>query len=70
MIPLPVNPTVVVFIDPHNGVESVQAVASNIDPDLRVIVVHSHEEYGELIRNLPFDSANPNPQTQVLAAKH
>jgi two-component SAPR family response regulator len=70
MIPLTVNPKVVVFINPHNGVESVQAVASNVDPDVNVVIVHSHEEYADAMRGLPFDSANPNPQTQVLAAKH
>jgi hypothetical protein len=66
MIPLPVNPTVAVLI--LNG--KVQAVASNIDPNINVVVVNSLEAYGEIICNLPFDSANPNPQTQVLAAKH
>ena len=66
MIPLPVNPTVTVFI--QNG--KVIAVASNIDPELKVSVVTSQEAYGEAIRNLPFDSANPRPQTQVLAARH
>lgn len=70
MIPLPVNPKVVVFINPHNGVTTVQAVASNVDPDLNVVVVHSHDEYAAEIQGLPFDSANPRPQTQVLAAKH
>ena len=66
MIPLPVNPTVAVLL--RDG--KVVAVASNIDPDINVNVVTSNEAYGELIGNLPFDSANPNPQTQVLAAKH
>lgn len=66
MIPLPVNPTVTVLI--QNG--KVVAVANNIDPELKVNVVTSHEAYGEAICNLPFDSANPRPQTQVLAAKH
>lgn len=59
MIPLSVNPTVVVFINPHNNETTVQAVASNISPDVNVIVVHSHEEYGEALQGLPFDSANP-----------
>lgn len=67
MIPLAVNPTVVVYINPFNGV---QAVASNIDPDVKVVVARNHVEYAEAIKGLPFDSANPNPQTQVLAAKH
>lgn len=66
MIPLPVNPTVTVLI--QNG--NVVAVASNIDPELKVNVVTSQEAYGEAIRNLPFDSANPRPQTQILAARH
>jgi hypothetical protein len=70
MIPIPVNPTVVVFINPHNNVESVQAVGSNVDPDLKVVVVHSNEEYMEAMKGVPFDSSNPHPQTQVLSAKH
>lgn len=70
MIPLPVNPTVVVFLNPFNNTASVEAVASNVDPDIQVIVVHSHEEYVVAKAGLPFDSVNPNPQTQVLAAKH
>jgi hypothetical protein len=66
MTPLPVNPTVTVLV--QSG--KVVAVASNIDPELKVNIVTSQEAYGEAISNLPFDSANPNPQTQVLAAKH
>jgi hypothetical protein len=69
MTPIPVNPKVVVFINPHNGVESVQAVASNVDPELEVVVVHSNEEYAKAIKGVPFDSANPHPQTQILAMK-
>lgn len=70
MIPLAVNPTVVVFVNPHNHTESVEAVGSNISPDVKVVVVHSHEEYAKALQGLPYDSANPHPQTQVLAAKH
>lgn len=66
MTPLPVNPTVTILV--QNG--RVVAAASNIDPELKVNIVTTQEDYGEAIRNLPFDSANPRPQTQVLAAKH
>lgn len=66
MIPLPFNPTVAVLV--QNG--NVVAVASNIDPELTVNVVTTNEAYGEAIGNLPFDSANPYPQTQVLAVRH
>lgn len=66
MTPMPVNPTVTVLV--LNG--QVVAAASNIDPELKVNIVTSQEAYGEAICNLPFDSANPRPQTQVLAAKH
>ena len=59
MIPLPVNPTVVVFTNPFNNVDSIQAVGNNIDPNLNVVVVHSNEEYAEAIKGIPFDSANP-----------
>ena len=66
MIPLPVDPKVVVLIE--NGM--LVAVASNIDPELTVNVVTTKEAYGEAIKGVPFDSAQPNPQIQVLAAKH
>ncbi len=66
MTPLPVNPTVTVLV--QNG--KVVATASNIDPELKVNIVTTQEAYGQAICNLPFDSANPRPQTQVLAAKH
>lgn len=68
MIPLSVNPTVVVLINPITL--QVQAVASNVDPEVKVVVVRSNEEYADAIRGVPFDSARPDPQTQVLAAKH
>lgn len=66
MIPLPVNPTVTILV--QNGM--VVAAASNIDPELTVKVVTTREEYATAIKGLPFDSDNPRPQTQVLAAKH
>ena len=66
MTPLPVNPTVTILV--QGG--KVVAAASNIDPELKVNIVTSQEAYWEAICNLPFDSANPNPQTQVLAARH
>lgn len=66
MTPLPVSPAVVVYFDPARGVV---AHASNVSADLSVVVVDSPEAYGEQVRNKPFDSANPNPQTQVLAMR-
>lgn len=65
MTPLPVNPTVAVLLK----YGAVVAVASNISPEVTVKVVTTNEEYGEVICNLPFDSENPRPQTQVLAMR-
>ncbi len=63
---MPVDPSVVVYVDESNRVV---AVASNISGDLKVEVVRSMEAYVDESANKPFDSLNPRPQTQVLAMK-
>lgn len=66
MTPIPVDPRVVVYM--RDG--KVAAVASNVAGDLKVEVVDTNEAYGESTGNLPFDSANPHPQSDyVLASK-
>ncbi len=54
MIPLPVNPTVVVQIDQNNNVGTIKHIASNIDKDLNVVVVNSDEEFEEASKGKPF----------------
>lgn len=66
MTPIPVGPSVVVYFDPARGLV---AAASNIAPDLNVVVVDNAEAYGALVVNKPFNSDKPNPQTQVLAMR-
>lgn len=66
MTPIPVNPSVVVYFDPVRGLV---AAGNNIAPDLKVVVVDNAEAYGVLVANKPYDSANPHPQTQVLAMR-
>lgn len=66
MTPIPVNPSVVVYFD---AVVGFVAAASNIAPDLEVVVVDNANDYEALVANKPFDSSKPNPQTQVLAMR-
>lgn len=66
MTPIPVGPSVVVYFDPARGLV---AAGNNIAPDLNVVVVDNANDYKALVANKPFDSANPNPQTQVLAMR-
>ena len=67
MYPLPVNPTVVVRID-SNG-QNVLAVASNIDADLKVVIVKDDASFAEEAANKPFDSTRPPQPHQVLAPR-
>jgi hypothetical protein len=61
---VPINPTVVVFINRYG---CVRAVANNIDANLKVVICNSNSEYEAEAANKAFDSQNPHPQIQVLA---
>ena len=63
---MPVNPRVVLLIDPTDGVESVTGHASNIDSNLNIEVVHSPEEFDEAIKGLPFAYRFEKPGIQEL----
>ncbi len=57
MIPLTENPTAVVLLNPEGKVE---AVATNVASDLKVVVVTSPADFREAACNQPFDSTRPN----------
>jgi hypothetical protein len=58
MTPLPVNPTVVILLNKNaNGL--VEAVATNVAPDLTVKVVTTAVDYNNEACNKPFDSTRP-----------
>ena len=54
MYPLPVNPTVVIRLD--RGGQNVVAVASNIDPELKIVLVEGDDDFKREAANKPFDS--------------
>lgn len=56
MYPLPVNPTVAILLNPEGKVE---AVASNIDSELKVVVVTDRAAFAAEACNKPFDSTRP-----------
>jgi len=51
MTPLPSNPIVVVYINEQG---EIMAKASNIAPDLKVIAVHSIEQWNKEVAGKPF----------------
>lgn len=57
MYPLPVNPTVAVLLNPEGKVE---AIASNISDDLKVVVVKDRAAFEAEACNKPFDSTRAN----------
>lgn len=73
MIPLTVNPTVVVQID---ELGRIIGVSSNVAPDLKVVVAHGKQEFNYESVNKPFvDRTGENvvqsecPDTDVLISK-
>ena len=56
MIPLTVNPKVVVLLNPEGLIE---AFATNVAPDLIVDAVNSPEDYRELALGMTFDTTRP-----------
>ena len=57
MIPLSANPTVVIRLNPNT--KKLMDVASNIAPDLKVVIVFSATAYDAESCNKPFDSLRP-----------
>ena len=59
MIPLPVNPIVVMQVAPDSG--KVVAVATNVAPDLTVVVVENDADFKEQALGKPFNLGTPVP---------
>lgn len=57
MIPLPINPTIVLHIS-RNG-DIIIRSANNIDPNVTVILVDNSYDFKKEAANQPFNSENP-----------
>ena len=57
MTPMPVNPTVLILVDPETGER--QATASNLDPELSVNITDNPAYFDEQSKGLPFNSLHP-----------
>jgi hypothetical protein len=55
MTPLPTNPTVVILINKNTGL--LEAVATNVAPELNVTVTTNPETYKEAALGKPFNTA-------------
>jgi hypothetical protein len=58
MTPLPLNPKVLILIDPKTGERL--ATASNIDPKLFVNITDNPDYFKEQAKGLPFNELQPN----------
>ena len=65
MTPLPTNPSVVILVDP-GGVPI--ATATNVSPDLEVLIVNDRAEYEREAAGKPFDTTRIEPEPQVLSS--
>lgn len=66
MTPLTVNPSVVVLVDPSG---KPIATATNVAPDLEVIITNDRGEYEQEAANKPFDTTRPVQEQQVLSSE-
>jgi hypothetical protein len=57
MTPLPTNPNVVILVNAEGKVE---AVATNVAPELNVTVTTNPTTYNEAALGKPFNTARPN----------
>ena len=57
MTPLPANPIVVILVNPFGRIE---AVATNVAPELNVIVTTEAAAFNEAALGKPFNTARPN----------
>jgi len=57
MMPLPVNPTVVMLVDNEGNL---CATASNVAEDLKVVVTRDWVTFGKESCNRPFKNLNPD----------
>jgi hypothetical protein len=64
MTPLPEKPTVALRLDQQGRVF---AVASNISPDLEIVITRDANVFKDEAANKPFDTLRPPQFVQVLA---
>ena len=57
MTPLPLNPKVIILVDPETGERL--ATASNIDPELSVNITDNPAYFEEASKGLPFNELHP-----------
>lgn len=65
MTPLPQNPSVAILVDEQNRP---CAIASNIDPDLKVVVTNDRSIYEDEAAGKPFESSRPRQEPQTLSS--
>lgn len=63
---IPEKPVVVIQLDEHG---LVKRSANNIDPNLEIRLAADELTFKHKSAGIPYDSANPRVQTQVLARK-
>ena len=63
---IPQNPKVVILLN-KNAKGLIEVVANNIDPELTVEIVTTVVDFNNASAGVTFNSAEPHPQTQVLA---
>jgi hypothetical protein len=64
MTPMPDKPTVALRLDQQGRVT---AVASNISPDLEIVITRDANTFKDEAANKPFDTTRPPQPAQVLA---
>lgn len=65
MTNLPENPSVAILVDEQNRP---CAIASNIDPDLKVVVTNDRSIFEDEAAGKPFDSSRPRQAPQTLSS--
>lgn len=65
MTPLCVNPRAVILVDERNRP---CAIASNVAPDLEIVVTNDRSQFEDEAANKPFDSTRPPQPQQTLSS--
>ena len=66
MTPLTTNPNAVILLNPEGRIE---AVASNVAPDLKVVITSDRATFADEAANKPFDTTRPVQPEQVMAMR-
>lgn len=65
MTPLSINPSVVILMDEQHRP---CAIASNIDPNVKVVVTNDRSVFTDESAGMPFDSSRPRQPQQTLSS--